>query len=205
MDLVSLILEVQVITASGALSPGPLTVATAGLGVRNGWKSGFLVSLGHMIVEFPLTILLALGLVSCLSENLKRLLSLLGGLFLLYFSFLQFKSLKNVQLNVVERKENAIFTGVLLTSLNPYFILWWLTVGTKLILDFINVFSFYGIFVMYALHVWMDFAWLIFIAYAFYKGSRVNLSLLKLVLVGLGILMVYFGLSFIYNAVVMVS
>ncbi|MEM2347329.1 MAG: LysE family transporter, partial [Sulfolobales archaeon] len=44
---------VVAISATGALSPGPLSVMTLALGVRGGWRSGFQVALGHTIFELP--------------------------------------------------------------------------------------------------------------------------------------------------------
>jgi len=201
MDLTSWILEVQVITASGALSPGPLTIATASSGVKEGWKSGFLVALGHMFVELPLVLLLTFGVLSILSNEVKSLLSFLGGVVLLFFAFLQFKSLRNTELKIFSTTKNSLFVGSLLTAFNPYFIIWWLTVGTKLIIDSISLFSFQGVFLMYLLHVWMDFAWLILVAYTFYKGSKISNSTLRIALLLLGLLMVYFGVKFIYDAI----
>ncbi|MEM3927139.1 MAG: LysE family transporter, partial [Desulfurococcaceae archaeon] len=52
MDLATLVSTTIVVTASGALSPGPLTVATISLGTRNGWKSGFMIAIGHSMIEF---------------------------------------------------------------------------------------------------------------------------------------------------------
>ena len=86
----------------------------------------------------------------------------------------------------------------MLAALNPYFIIWWLTVGTKLVMDSMQLPL--GLPLMYALHVWMDSAWLTFIAYAFYKGSRLNESLLKAIIGFLSLILIYFGLEFIYNA-----
>lgn len=202
MDFISWILEVQTITASGALSPGPLTVATASSGVKAGWKSGFLAAVGHMVVEFPLVLLITFGALSILSREIKSLLSFLGGIMLLFFAFLQFRSLRNVKLKPTSTTKSSFFTGSLLTAFNPYFIIWWLTVGTKLIIDSVSLFSLQGVFFMYLLHVWMDFAWLTFVAYMFYKGSKINESILKIVLLLLGCLMVYFGIKFMYDAVV---
>lgn len=202
MDLVSWVLEVQTITASGALSPGPLTIATASSGVKAGWKAGFLAALGHTVVEFPLVLLLSFGVLSILSNETKSILSFLGGGVLLFFAFLQFKSIHNVEIKITNSNKNSFLVGSLLTAFNPYFIIWWLTVGAKMLMDSISLFSFQGIFFMYVLHVWMDFAWLIFVAYMFYKGSKISNFTLKIALVLLGCLMIYFGFKFMYDAII---
>ena len=45
IDFLSFLIEVEIITASGALSPSPLTFATMSSGVKGGWKAGFMVAL----------------------------------------------------------------------------------------------------------------------------------------------------------------
>jgi threonine/homoserine/homoserine lactone efflux protein len=87
MDLLSFIAEVEAITVSGALSPGPLTVSAAGLGIKSGKRAGLLVSLGHMAFEFPLVLLISAGL--SIAQSFKQLLSIIGGAFLLYFALTQ--------------------------------------------------------------------------------------------------------------------
>jgi threonine/homoserine/homoserine lactone efflux protein len=87
----------------------------------------------------------------------------------------------------------------MLTALNPYFIVWWLTVGTKLVMDSMQLFPL-GVLFMYILHVWMDFAWLIFISYIFYKGSRLNEPALKVIMGILSFVLIFFGVEFIYSA-----
>jgi len=198
MDLLSFIMEVETITASGALSPGPLTVSAASLGVKGGRRAGFLISLGHMTFELPLVLLIAAG-ISTAAQGFRSILSLIGGIFLIYFAFTQLISLRKSVINVSEGRRNAFLAGIMLTAFNPYFIVWWLTVGAKLVMDSMQL-SPSGVLLMYILHVWMDFAWLTFIAYMFYKGSRVNELALKMMLGILSFILIFFGLEFIYSA-----
>jgi|GEM_PF-4109517 len=96
MDVLAFIIEVEAITISGALSPGPLTVSAASLGIKSGKRAGFLISLGHMAFELPLVLLIAGGL-SIVSQSFKSILSLIGGVFLLYFASTQIISLREGQ------------------------------------------------------------------------------------------------------------
>jgi threonine/homoserine/homoserine lactone efflux protein len=147
-----------------------------------------------MAFEFPLVLLISAGL--SIAQSFKQPLSIIGGAFLLYFALT--RSLGRVRIDASERNGNAFVAGILLTALNPYFIIWWLTVGAKLVMDSMQFPL--GVMLMYALHVWMDFAWLTFIAYAFYRGSRLNESLLKAMMGILSLILIFFGLEFIYNA-----
>lgn len=80
-------------------------------------------------------------------------LSLIGGIFLIYFAFTQLISLRKSGINVSEGRRNAFLAGIVLTAFNPYFIVWWLTVGTKLGMDSMQL-SPSGVLLMYILHVW---------------------------------------------------
>ena len=55
---------VIVISASGVMSPGPLFAANVSYGLREGTRSGIKMAIGHTIVEFPLIILLGIGVFS---------------------------------------------------------------------------------------------------------------------------------------------
>ena len=74
MDLLNFAVTVIIITASGALAPGPLFFVTISHGMKTGTKSGIIFSIAHTIVEFSLVILLALGLLSISNEPIVRII-----------------------------------------------------------------------------------------------------------------------------------
>jgi threonine/homoserine/homoserine lactone efflux protein len=83
---------VVVVTASGALAPGPLFFATIAHGAKSGAKSGLIFSLAHTIVEFSLVIALALGLLTIANEpTIKLMIGVVGGAALLVFGVLQIR------------------------------------------------------------------------------------------------------------------
>jgi threonine/homoserine/homoserine lactone efflux protein len=89
-----------------------------------------------------------------------------------------------------------------MSGLNPYFIIWWLTVGAKLIYDALNLLSIHGILIMYFSHVWMDFAWLIIVSYVAFKGKEfLSTKFYKIIFIILSILLIYFGISFLIDAI----
>ena len=201
----SFLAEVVVISASGALSPGPLTAVAAAVGVKKGWKSGFAIALGHMLVELPLVLLIGVGVTSILTTPMvSGALGLSGGVFLLFFGALTIKSalrMKEIAPQGGERiYESPILVGVLLSALNPFFIVWWIGVGSPLVLKAVELWGFMGIAFMYASHVWLDFAWLPLVTYSASLG-RFNLKFLKGLLIALSIAVVYFGVDFILNSI----
>ena len=101
---------------------------------------------------------------------------------------------------------NSIFLGVILSALNPFFIIWWFTVGSKLILEALIIASLSGVFIMYLAHVWMDYAWLTLVA-ALGKRSM-GLLVTKTyhgVLAIFGLILVYFGVGFLSGSIFGVS
>ncbi|MEM4576225.1 MAG: LysE family transporter [Candidatus Nezhaarchaeales archaeon] len=196
--------QVVIISASGALAPGPLTTLTATIGAKRGWKAGLLVALGHTAVELPLVILIALGVLAIFEDNFtSSLLALIGGSFLLFFGVLTLKdSLRwhssSVSINSKAKKsyENPILIGITLSALNPFFIIWWLGVGSPLVYEALRLWSFQGLALMYVSHVWLDFAWLPSVAYLASLG-KFNIKFLRALLAALALAILYFAFSFI--------
>lgn len=199
------LVKVVLISASGALSPGPLTAATATIGVKRGWESGVLVALGHMIVELPLIVLIGFGIITAIKDALtSSILALAGGGFLLLFGYLTLKdALRSKSLRTSEvRKlhENPLLIGIALSALNPFFIIWWLGVGSPLIYEALSLWSLQGIALMYISHVWLDFVWLPVVAYLASLG-RLNVRFLRILLVILALAVLYFGVSFVKEGI----
>jgi len=207
MDIIQFIITVIFVTASGALAPGPLFFATISHGSRSGARTGLVFSLAHMIVEFSLIILFAIGLLTVTNEPfVKQVIGLIGGIALILFGGFQLNNAINHQQrdrNLQHPRTSRLFLiGLVFTGLNPYFIIWWLTVGAQLILISLEFASFYGVIFMYVCHVWMDFIWLISIAHLSKKGQNIMGIKWYLPLLGFfGIILIYFGIRFIVDAV----
>ena len=58
MSLLLFLIQVFVISFSGAAQPGPVTATAIALGSRDRY-AGLLLALGHGIIEFPLMLLLS--------------------------------------------------------------------------------------------------------------------------------------------------
>ena len=67
-----------------------------------------------------------------------------------------------------------LIVGIIFTAMNPFFIIWWLTIGLKLISDSIYLFGIIGgVLVLFSFHIWMDYAWLALTAYLISKGRSI--------------------------------
>jgi len=94
--------------------------------------------------------------------------------------------------------KNPLLLGTVFTGLNPYFIIWWLTIGLTLIITALELASFVGVFIMYISHVWMDYAWLIGTAYLAKKGTNLaGRKGYRIIMIIFGVILICYGLYFL--------
>jgi len=207
-SLPAFLATVVVVTASGALMPGPLFAANVLQGTRGGARSGFIISVGHMLVELPLVMIMGLGISSLLNlSGFATVVGLIGGSALIIFGVLQIRdvtrsSFGNEPVESAGQQKRSLLLGVALTGLNPFFIVWWLTVGLGLVVQAVELGALLGVLIMYVSHVWMDYAWLTGTAYLAARGKTlIQARGYRLLLIGLALLLIYFGAGFILRAV----
>jgi threonine/homoserine/homoserine lactone efflux protein len=183
MSPIEFSLQVILVSTSGVLSPGPLFFINILYGSKYGSFVGLKIASGHAIVEFPLIIALSYGLYSFsyilhLSDVIFKFIGLTGGIFLLLFSILQIisiikdksQAITNPKFNI----KNPILVGFIFTILNPFFLVWWLTIGSKLISDSVINFGIVeGISIIFLSHIWMDYFWLWFTSFMINKGKSI--------------------------------
>lgn len=207
MNLSDFIATVIVVTASGALAPGPLTFAILMHGSKEGAKSGLFFAIGHTLVEFPLVLALAFGLLATIGQPLvKSLIGILGGVGLIAFGI--FQVCETVMSESLEQKPQrkglpagSLMLGLALTGLNPYFILWWLTIGSALIIQAIVFDTLLGVILMYISHVWMDYAFLTGLAHLAKRGTKIlGSKYYRGTLIAFGIILIYYGITFVLGA-----
>jgi threonine/homoserine/homoserine lactone efflux protein len=196
--MIELLLRVTVISISGALAPGPLTAATASAGLKRGWKAGLETALGHTLVELPLVVLLAFGVAAVFKNPVANLaIGVVGSAFLVFFGFGTLRDAGRLDRTPdfgFRRATTPLATGVVLTGLNPYFIAWWIGVGTPLINDALRIAGFAGVGLLYIFHVWLDYAWLSLIA-ALSSVGRFKAAVFRWLLLALGAIVIGFGLN----------
>ena len=214
MDLLGFGAQVVFTSASGVISPGPLFFANLVYGSKQGIYSGIKMAHGHTIVELPLIIILASGLItfsSITTTNLvSKLINLSGGIVILVFSAVQIEALlkkkkgeKKIYFNMHNKKDPLII-GSILSALNPFFILWWLTAGLKLISDSLELYGFaMGIVVVFSFHIWMDYGWLAVTAHLISRGTLIFRSkYYPILLLTLNAALIYYGIYFIVTGLI---
>lgn len=203
-DIIEFAIIVIIISASGVMSPGPLFAANITYGLKQGTKAGIKIAIGHSLVELPLVILLGIGILSLeIFPEFKTIISILGAITLFVFAFIQIKStLKKNEKSETKLKQGPIITGVLLSALNPFFIIWWLTIGLKLISDAMAIWAFVGILIVFVLHVWMDFVWLGSTAFLISKSKKIiSNTNYKIIMLALSVVLIYFGITFLTDVI----
>jgi threonine/homoserine/homoserine lactone efflux protein len=193
---------VIIISASGVMSPGPLFAANVMYGLREGKISGIKMAIGHTIVEFPLIVLLGVGFFSIESvPEIRTVITIFGAVGLFGFAILQIRAVTKEKFSIETKSGQGPFVaGILLSALNPFFIIWWLTIGLVLISESIQNFGIIGIVILFLFHIWMDYAWLFTIA-AFSSKAKNYLSKrnFKIIIFVLSIVLIYFGIDFLFK------
>lgn len=201
MSLLLFLIQVVGISLSGVMAPGPITAAAIAMGARNRF-AGALMAVGHGIVEFPLMILIVLGMDKILKfPSTKIVIGFAGGAFLLIMAIQMLRSLRSAEGQEVKvTKSRPIVAGIVLSGGSPLFLVWWASVGLNLAITATSL----GIwaFALFAIVHWLcDLIWFSVLSWASFKGSgllgprsqRIVLLICSLALLG-------FGLFFIYNA-----
>jgi len=201
-EIVGFLGLVIIISASGVMSPGPLFAANVMYGLREGKISGIKMAIGHTIVEFPLILILGIGFFSI--ENfpeIRTIITILGAAGLFGFALLQIRTVTKQKFSLeTKSRQGPLVAGILLSALNPFFIIWWLTIGLVLILESIQNFGIVGIIILFLFHIWMDYVWLFTIA-VFSSKAKNYLSKrnFKIIIIGLSVVLIYFGIDFLFK------
>ena len=72
MSLLFFLAQVLVISCSGAMQPGPVTATAIAMGARSRY-AGSLLAVGHGIIEFPLMVVIILGMGKFFENRKSRL------------------------------------------------------------------------------------------------------------------------------------
>lgn len=189
------------ISLSGVMAPGPVTATTIVMGSRNRW-AGAIIAIGHGVVEFPLIVLIVVGLDTILKlPAVQIVIGLAGAVFLLMMASEILRSLYRPDRDSNGSvKGTPLFAGIALTAGNPYFLLWWATIGLGLATRAHQL----GIwaFVVFAIVHWLcDLLWLTALSFASCKGSTLmGTKGLNIVLMICSGALRFFAIIFAYGA-----
>ena len=181
MELLLLATSWWLIGFTGAMMPGPVTTLIVTETARRGFIAGPLITLGHSLLELAMVVALVFGLGDLLKQNaIAGTIGLLGGLFLLWMGFDIVKSAwqGKVSFDTTQRGDgtrvsgNPIIGGILTSIANPYWFMWWATVGAAYLITF-RAFGITGIIAFYIGHSLADWVWSNALAFVVATGRRV--------------------------------
>ncbi len=197
---------------SGAVMPGPLLTATIGTSARCGPSAGPLFIAGHAILELGLVAALLIGLGPFInSQPVFVAISIIGSFIMLYMAIGMLRSLPHLSLrDNVENKDEQnseikkgplIGAGALLSLSNPYWTIWWGTIGLTFLIRARQAGG-PGIASFFSGHILGDLAWYSFISFTIWKGKslftdRIYRILIATCALALGI----FGLLFLTGGI----
>ena len=200
VGLIVFMVTVVGISLSGVMAPGPITAATIAEGMRSRHAGGW-VAVGHAVVELPLMLLLVVGVGQVFEQHAVRVtIALIGGVFLLWFGVRMLMAIKRQQdAGPPPAHRHPFWAGVILTGANPYFLLWWATIGLEMITRAVEFGA--AVFVLFAIVHWLcDLVWYEVLSWASFGGSRLLAGRgAKWVLAVCGAVMLAFGVMFLYD------
>ncbi len=201
MELIVFLFYAFALSLTGVMAPGAMTTSTITIGMKNRW-AGALISIGHGVVEFPLMILLIFGVGSFFNiDAVKMVIGIGGGGFLIFLAWQTYGGLKNLENQQPAKTDRPILTGIVLSVGNPYFLLWWASIGLNLMKHAMELGAW--AFVIFAVMHWsLDLIWLSILSWSSFKGSRVfSLGTQKVVIMFCAVIMFLFGVKFVFDAV----
>ena len=146
------------ISLSGVMLPGPLTAATIARGY-NDKNAGAMIGIGHGIVEVPIIALIYFGFAAFIADPLVKMVTgLAGGALLVVMGLLIFFTFRKPLEGSAVLPYSALVTGIVMTGGNPYFLLWWATIGVALIAGAV-AFGIYGLVLFTIVHLTCDIVW----------------------------------------------
>lgn len=214
MELLGIFTTAFIVGFSGAMMPGPLLTVAIGESTRRGFSAGPLLILGHGLLEIALVLALAFGFSSFLTRaEVSTTIAIVGGVFLAYLGYTMARDARSgkLSLNMPPSRTNddinegiipgpkskgwahPVASGILVSISNPYWTIWWATVGLGYITLSLRS-GFTGLSLFFTGHILADLIWYSLIAAAVAGGRKfLSESVYKGILICCGIFLIGLG------------
>lgn len=191
------------VSISGAMAPGPVTATAISLGTRNKFAGTFM-AIGHGIIEVPLFLLVLFGLGNFLNTPTARItIGYTGGLVLIWMGYMMFKDARKASLKACEnpRAKSSVLAGILLSASNPYFLIWWITIGMTFVTRAQEFNSWVVLALFITVHWSVDLIWFQALSFTSFKGAEIMSDKhLRIVLSICAFALISIGVAFTYDA-----
>ncbi len=194
---------VIITSLSGVMAPGPMFTVTLAKSLKSPW-AGVHVSLGHAVIEVPLILLIYFGLAQFFENiTVQLVLGVLGGGMIVWMSVSLFRARMEIAREGKDTTYSAFMAGIFMSGLNPFFLVWWVTVGSLLLMNFLSAVGTWGLPLFIVVHWLCDLVWLSLVSFTVYRthsfwGARVQ----EWVFIVLSLALLYFGVWFIVKGVI---
>ena len=199
--MLPILLSVVVISLSGVMMPGPMFAVTLAKSFKSPF-AGARIALGHAVVEVPVILLIYFGFAQIFEDNLVQIiLSLAGGAMIVWLGVAMFRARARVVREGKDLSYSAFTAGIITSGLNPFFLLWWATVGSLLVVRFLE-FGLGGLAIFTISHWLVDLVWLSFVSVLVYRTHRFwGKRFQEGVFIATSLLLVGFGVWFMVSGI----
>ena len=193
--------SVIVISFSGVMMPGPMFAVTLAKSYKSPW-AGTYISLGHAVIEVPLILLIYFGFAQFFQNSVVQLvLSVVGGGMIVWMGISMFRARIEVAQGGKDLRYGAFVAGIFTSGLNPFFLLWWATIGSMLIMRFLD-FGTAGLIIFIVVHWLCDLVWLSFVSVTVYKTQSLwGRKFQEWVFIACSLLLIGFGVWFMVSGI----
>ena len=195
--MLPILASVIVISFTGVMAPGPMFAVTLAKSYKSPW-AGAQISLGHAVIEVPLILLIYFGFAQFFQNNIVQVvLSIVGGGMIIWLGIGMFRARTEVVQKGKDLPYNAFTAGILTSGLNPFFLLWWATIGSMLIMRFLD-YGTIGLATFTVVHWSCDLLWLSFVSFLIYRTRSLwGTKLQEWIFIACSLLLAGFGVYFI--------
>ena len=204
IELLAFGLTAFLVGFSGAIVPGPMLTVSITESFKKGYKAGTSVVFGHVAAETGMVVLLTLGLSQIIGLKAPFIaICVIGGAFLVFMGVNLIKSGQrspSIQSNAEKRTlaYGPIYGGIITSLSNPYFFLWWFTVGAAFVFEGLRLAGLVGLAAFLIGHWASDFSWYGFVSIITDRGAAIaGDRAYRAVLIGCGIFLSLLGLGFV--------
>ncbi len=198
-----------IVGLSGAMSPGPYLTVTIARTMQKGPFSAALMLVGHAVLEAVLLIGFAFGLQHVLQlSTVMLVLALAGGAVVLWMGYgLLAGAVRGTIAADLESAEGvagmsghplgAVAHGAIVSLSNPFWTIWWATIGVKLAADGLAIGPI-GVAAFFIGHELADISWYGFVIAVVHRGKGLLTPRVYCIIMGvLGAALLYIGLRFV--------
>ncbi len=209
MDIFIIFITAFFVGLSGAVMPGPVTAAVAEQSMRRGFIAGPMIALGHGMLEVFVVVLLVSGLGQYIAaEPVAGVFGVGGGLILVWMGYGMIRgavsgkiTMDSGAVEVRQKRGGPFFAGILTTLSNPYWFLWWITVGAGYVIYALD-FGAPGVFFFFTGHVLSDLFWFSLLSLVFVSGKKFFTDRIYAgIITGLGTFLLIFAVYFFWTGI----